>query len=1143
MLCTLKFDDDIHENLGRLPPKLEELYAAVYAKLTSHHGKSGRSVIENTIKWLLSARRTLNDSEFLWAIALNLKTPVEMESVLALCHNLVIYDEGLNIFRFAHLSVREFLEKKSEFSEKSCNALAAEHCLIHMIASCQSSNATLKLWKGHIHTIHERFLSVETSIRAGFMDYSFDVWMVHCRLASRDARLGDSSFGQTFRFFLSEVPMRGSAFDKWVQRYSNTFPNNTFSEDYEELLKIESWWQLHGLLNRYPNTTLRVFFVAVAYGFSEITEPYLQNERLSEKELNQAVLLAAKAGQEEVVGLLINTKNAELTSEVLLGLIESRDRETLEGLRSKVPSSCFTEQTCLTVIGMKDEWYLDWLLEQYPHPVVTEQMLTVAIEDGNTYAFKLLFARTAGTMPLDTVLMVAIEGNALAEIRLILARAGSSCLSSTLVAHAAQNFDCMAIIEVLLAYDGASMISEDVLVNAAKDHSGEMLKLILVYGGKITQKVLLKNASQLSAEVLDMLLQHNCEINSGVLEACVDSHQSDIGSFDALLSRVEDSVIAPGISRLLCTLAKKRWFGHSQGDFKFRMMWQILDKCDKMNMAQDTLCLLRAVAHSGQGGADLMERLLDGTDKTAIAAEMTTLLLGLASNIHYPGDVGMMRLLLQLAESSTITEDVFLAALSNNNQKDHILPMLLERANTTAITEDVLGQALQELHSNVVWDVLARVETIDITGDLLAAAAANTFCGDAIVRELLQEADLIELPIEVVKSAMMNDGEGEDVMVALEEIFGPFELTEHTLLSLLDADFDIPLLPERIKPEHITRKVLIAAMHLNDDETSRVIIEGSSHVPITLDVLEAAIRSHKPDYFRYFWNRAQPDEIPQILIQAAAESSLGHFEFLLAEAMEVRPEESLLMAIASQARNSIKMFELLLERDIPLRITSKVIGAAVVAMGTVESASWFRWSLAHSPIQWLLNRSPNLEVTDELFRMAAASGRSAILDSLARHRGMEDLPDEWLNVARLRNAVQDGDDTTVEHLINGGVDLNVASVDGWTPLVVAAYVGRVSTVRMLLSAGAESNQVSRYNIGIFRPVLKRVTLFHMCVRRGRYEIVKLLVEAGASIESRDEDGLTPAMVAKRYRRIEIWRYLQTCEKDRQERKQEIPGAA
>jgi len=1054
-----------------------------------------------------------------------------MESVLALCHNLVIYDEGLDILRFAHLSVRECLEKRSEFSEKACNALAAENCLTHMIASNKSSNATFKLWKNHIRTVHERLLSVESSAGEGFMDYSFDFWMVHCGLASRDARLGDSSFGQIFRFFLSEIPMRDSAYDEWVQRYSNTFPNLRFSKKQVP----ESWWKLHGLFHRYPNTAPRIFFAAVAYGFGEITEPYLQNKNLGEEELKQAILLAAKAGQREVFGLLMISKNVELTSEVLLGLIRSRDKRTLEGLRSKVPSSCFTEQICHNVINTEDEWYLDWLLEQHPHLIITEEMLTYAIMSGSTYAFELLFARTASAMSLDKVLMKAVTQNAIADIEMILARAEGSCLNSTHLARAALKPDRIAIMDVLLAHGGASMISEDGLINAVRDDSGEMLKLMLVHGGKITQNVLLKNASLVSAEVLDILLRHGCEINGGVLEACVNSRWIEMcGSFDALLSRIEDSVLAPGSSRLLYTLAKNTSLRRAIRGGKSKLIRQLLDRSDKISLDQDIICLLRAVADSGHGGADLMETLLNRTDKTAIAAEMTTLLLALASNIHSSEDVEMMRPLLDRAESSAITKDVLVAA-GLNALNDHILSMLLERGNTTAITEDVLRQVLKNLSPDVAWKVLARVEKFDITGDLLEAAAANTFCGDAIVRQFLQEADLTELPVEVVISAMSNFRKGEEVMVTLEQSFGPIELTEHTLLSLLrTGNPTLKLLPERIKPEHITEEVLIAATESYSDKALETIILRSNHVPITLDVLKAAIRSRKPGCFTFFWNRAHPIEVPQTLIQAAVESNnVGLFKLFLAEAKEVRPEEGLFMAIARDGFSSIEMFKLLLERDIPLRITSNVIRAAVVAWTSIKSAGR---PLEYSPIQWLLDRSPNLEVTDELFRIAAAAGQKSILDSLARHRGMEDLPDEWINVAKLRNAVKDGDDTTAENLVNGGVDPNVADVDDWTPLCVAAYEGYESIIRMLLSAGVKPNQVVQRFDGDTTPL-------HLCVTCGYYEIVKLLVEAGASIESRDRHGRTPAMVAKQGHEIRIWRYLRTCEKNREERTQEIPGSA
>ncbi len=61
----------------------------------------------------------------------------------------------------------------------------------------------------------------------------------------------------------------------------------------------------------------------------------------------------------------------------------------------------------------------------------------------------------------------------------------------------------------------------------------------------------------------------------------------------------------------------------------------------------------------------------------------------------------------------------------------------------------------------------------------------------------------------------------------------------------------------------------------------------------------------------------------------------------------------------------------------------------------------------------------------------------------------------------------------------------------------------------------------------------------MCVMKGDYEIVKLLVEARASLEARDENDRTPTILAKEEHEIKIWRYLQRSKKNTKERKLEI----
>lgn len=62
----------------------------------------------------------------------------------------------------------------------------------------------------------------------------------------------------------------------------------------------------------------------------------------------------------------------------------------------------------------------------------------------------------------------------------------------------------------------------------------------------------------------------------------------------------------------------------------------------------------------------------------------------------------------------------------------------------------------------------------------------------------------------------------------------------------------------------------------------------------------------------------------------------------------------------------------------------------------------------------------------------------------------------------MRNATSSGNDTIVEHLLNGGIDLNVSNDDGWIALVIVARRDHVSILQMLITAGAGVDQVFRY---------------------------------------------------------------------------------
>ena len=68
-LCDAKTDEAVQERLGRLPPKLEDLYLELYEKLTKESADADREVTINALSWLLCAQRTLSSAEFLVALS------------------------------------------------------------------------------------------------------------------------------------------------------------------------------------------------------------------------------------------------------------------------------------------------------------------------------------------------------------------------------------------------------------------------------------------------------------------------------------------------------------------------------------------------------------------------------------------------------------------------------------------------------------------------------------------------------------------------------------------------------------------------------------------------------------------------------------------------------------------------------------------------------------------------------------------------------------------------------------------------------------------------------------------------------------------------------------------------------------------
>ena len=172
-------------------------------------------------------------------------------------------------------------------------------------------------------------------------------------------------------------------------------------------------------------------------------------------------------------------------------------------------------------------------------------------------------------------------------------------------------------------------------------------------------------------------------------------------------------------------------------------------------------------------------------------------------------------------------------------------------------------------------------------------------------------------------------------------------------------------------------------------------------------------------------------------------------------------------------------------------------------------------------VRLLLARGADVNLASQRGRtalfLAARSARSAEIVKLLIAAGADVRAVDGAKMTILHAAAAGDDSETIRLIVNAGVDVNAVDFAGFTALIHAASNRNLEAVRLLLAKGADLN--ARSGDGSFQKVkagaiaLGHFTPLNAAVALATPELVKTLLDAGASVNTTDVRGMTPLMLA------------------------------
>lgn len=250
---SCKTSKDLKVTLGSLPQKLSMLYDGIYEEIVVPESYAGKVAIM-TFTLLLYAHRLMSSEELLAAVSRHLDeeelasngwdlgadsssdsasdsasdldqdsdsdnrrssntddSSVTMPQLLEICRNLVVFDHRQDAFRFPHLSVREYLLSRIEYTPLRGHVRILTRCIYGFIRPFQGRDGSHQGWVLQEYN--------EDSWCTFLAKYAFVYWIHHYAEAGGHEALDENIHTQLDKFlFLDDTSKPSRIFTIWCSQ-------------------------------------------------------------------------------------------------------------------------------------------------------------------------------------------------------------------------------------------------------------------------------------------------------------------------------------------------------------------------------------------------------------------------------------------------------------------------------------------------------------------------------------------------------------------------------------------------------------------------------------------------------------------------------------------------------------------------------------------------------------------------------------------------------------------------------------------------------------------------------------------------------------------------------------------------------------